>query len=91
MYVLQNAMKTGGGCIWSHFSEKTMGYSTGYFSEVGSFFKMVITQKFELGISPNFRKFNKFGVILEPFFRKTMGYSTGYFSEIGLFFKVVIT
>ena len=31
-----------------------MGYSTGKFSEIGSFLKMDITQKFELGISSNF-------------------------------------
>ena len=31
-----------------------MGYSTGYFSEFGPFFIMVITQKFELRISSNF-------------------------------------
>ena len=31
-----------------------MGYSTGKFSEIGSFLKMVITKKFELGISSNF-------------------------------------
>ena len=31
-----------------------MGYSTGYFSEIGSFLKMVITKKFELGIGSNF-------------------------------------
>ena len=33
---------------------KTMGYSTGKFSENGSFLKMVITRKFEFGISSNF-------------------------------------
>ena len=27
---------------------------TGHFSEIGSFFLMAITSKFELGISPNF-------------------------------------
>ena len=31
-----------------------MGYSTGKFSEIGSFFKMAITQKFEYRISLNF-------------------------------------
>ena len=31
-----------------------MGYSTGNFSEIGLFFKMAITQKFEVGISSNF-------------------------------------
>ena len=29
-------------------------YSTGYFSEIGMIFKMVITRKFEVGISSNF-------------------------------------
>ena len=61
-----------------------MGYSTGYFSEIGSFLKMVITKKFELGIGSNFlhsirtsiciRKCNKnWGVISEPFFGKNHG------------------
>ena len=61
-----------------------MGYSTGKFSEIGSFFKMVITRKFELGIGSNFlqsistsiciRKCNKkFSVIFEPFFGKKHG------------------
>ena len=31
------------GYFWSHFLEKSMGYSTGYFSEFGPFLKMVIT------------------------------------------------
>ena len=31
-----------------------MGYSTGKFSEIGSFFKMAVTQKIEVGISSNF-------------------------------------
>ena len=31
-----------------------MGYSTGKFSEIGSFLKMVITLKFEVGIGSNF-------------------------------------
>ena len=79
-----------------------MGYSTGYFSEIGRFLKMAITQKFELRISSNFlhsirtsiciRKCNKFfcdfGAI---FLEKSMGYSTGYFSVIGRFLKMAIT
>ena len=38
----------------SHFSGKGMGHSTGYFSEIGRFFKMAITQKLLVGISSNF-------------------------------------
>ena len=34
------------GSFLSHFLEKTMGYSTGYFSDFGIFFKMAITRKF---------------------------------------------
>ena len=51
-------------CIWkcnknfgwfrSHFLEKSMGYSTGIYSKIGWFLKMVITQKFELGIGSKF-------------------------------------
>ena len=81
------------GCFRSHFLEKTMGYSTGYFSEIGPFLQMAITQKFLVGIGSNFlhsirtsiciRKCNK---NLECFWRhfleKSMGYSTGYLSEI---------
>ena len=56
-----------------------MGYSTGIFSDFGSFFKMAITRKIEVGISSNLlhsistsicRKRNKNGVISEPFFWK---------------------
>ena len=35
------------------FWKKTMGYSLGYFSDFGHFYKMAITQKFEVGISSN--------------------------------------
>ena len=84
------------------FWKKSMDYSTGYFSEMGSFFKMAITQKFELGISSNFpysirtsiciRKCNKNGGCFRShFLEKSMDYSTGYFSEIGSFFKMAIT
>ena len=99
-------------CIWkcnknfwwfqSHFLEKTMGYSTGKFSEIGSFFKIAITRKFELGIGSNFLhniktsiciwKCNKnFWWFRSHFLEKTMGYSTGKFSENGWFLKMVIT
>ena len=79
-----------------------MGYSTGYFSKIGSFYKMAITRKFELGISSNFlysirtsiciRKCNKnLGCFRSHFSEKSMGYSTGYFSDFGIFFKMAIT
>ena len=67
-----------------------MGYSTGKFSEIGSFFKMALTRKFELEMSSNFlhnirtsiciRKCNKnFGWFRSHFLEKSMGYnSTGY-------------
>ena len=90
--------------LWfrSHFLEKSMGYSTGIFSKIGQFFKMVITPKIEVGISSNFlhsistsiyiRKCNKnFSWFRSHFLEKTMGYSTGIFSKIGRFFKMVIT
>ena len=90
------------GWFWSHFLEKSMGYSTGKFSEIDSFLKMVITQKFELGIGSNFLhnirtsmfiwKCNKnWGWFRSHFLKKSMGYSTVYFSEIGWFFKMAIT
>ena len=62
-----------------------MDYSLGYFSDFGSFLKMAITRKIEVGISSNLlqsiftsiyiRKFNKkfFLVISEPFFGKNHG------------------
>ena len=86
----------------SHFLEKSMGYSTGYFSEIGSFFKIAITRKILVGISSNFlhsirtsiciRKCNKnFLHFRSHFLEKSMGYSTGYFSENGLFLKILIT
>ena len=43
-----------GGDFGAIFWKKTMGYSTGHFSEMGQFFQMTITQKFEVGISSNF-------------------------------------
>ena len=61
-----------------------MDYSTGKFSEIGSFLKMAITQKIEVGISSNFvhsigtsiciRKCDKiFFAFSEPFFGKKHG------------------
>ena len=84
--------------FWSHFLEKSMGYSTGHFSKIGRFLKMVITQKIQVGISSNFlhsirisiciRKCNKnFLHFWSHFFEKSMGYSTGHFSKIGRFLK----
>ena len=40
--------------IFDEIWPTTLYYSTGKFSENGSFLKMVITQKFELGIGSNF-------------------------------------
>ena len=42
--------------LWylSHFSEKSMGYSAGYFSKISRFLKMVITRKILVRISSNF-------------------------------------
>ena len=34
--------------------EKTMGYSLSYFSDFGSFLKVAVTRKIEVGISSNF-------------------------------------
>ena len=73
-----------------------MGYSTGNFSEIGNFLKMLITRKIKVGISSNFlhsimtsiciRKCDKnFLHFRSHFLEKSMGYSTGNFSEIGDF------
>ena len=69
-----------------------MGYSLGYFSDFGSFFKMAITRKIEVGISSNLlcsiftsicmRKCNNFFCDFGAIF---MGYSLGYFSDFGSF------
>ena len=66
------------------FWKKAWAIVQGNFLEIGSFFKMVITQKFEPGIGSNFlhnirtsiciRKCNKNGCVFsEPFFRKKHG------------------
>ena len=79
-----------------------MGYSTGKFSETGSFLKMVITRKFELGISSNFlhsirtsiciRKCNKnFGDFGAIFWKKPWAIVQGNFLKNGSFLKMVIT
>ena len=41
------------GSFRDHFLEKSMGYSTGIFSDFGSFLKMTVTRKIEVGISSN--------------------------------------
>ena len=76
-----------------------MGYSTGYFSENGSFFKMAITQKIEVGISSNFvhsirtsiciRKSNKnFLVIFRAiFWKKAWTIVQGIFQKMAHFLK----
>ena len=54
-YVSENVIKILGD-FEAVFLEKIMGYSFafGYFSDSGSFFKMAITQKIEVGIGSNF-------------------------------------
>ena len=88
-------------CGWfrSHFLEKTMGYSTGKFSENGSFFKMATTWKIEVRISSNFlhnistsiciRKCNKnWGWFRSHFSEKSMGYIVqGIFQKMDHFLK----
>ena len=79
-----------------------MDYSLGYFSEFGSFLKVAVTQKIEVGISSNLlqsiftsiyiRKCNKnFWSFRSHFLEKTMDYSLGYFSDFGSFLKVAVT
>ena len=90
------------GSFFGHFLEKPMGYSTGFFSEIGPFFKLAVTQKIEVEISSNLlhsistsiciRKCNKNrGSFFGHFLEKPMGYSTGIFKEIGPFFKLAVT
>ena len=75
-----------------------MGYSTGKFSENGSFLKMVITRKFELGIGSNFlhnkghqcvsenvkKNFGDFGAI---FWKKAWAIVQGNFQKLAHFLK----
>ena len=79
-----------------------MGYSLRYFSDSGSFLKVAVTRKIEVGISSNLlqsiftsiciRKCNKnFWSFRSHFLEKTMGYSLRYFSDFGSFFKMAIT
>ena len=69
-----------------------MDYSPCFFSKIGSFFKMLITQKIQVGISSNFlhsirtsiciRKCNKnWGRFLGHFLEKTIGYNIEYFKN----------
>ena len=75
-----------------------MGYSTGYFSKIGQFFKMVITGKIEVGISSNFlhsirtsiciRKCNKnFGDFLAIIWKKAWAIVQGIFQKLANFLK----
>ena len=86
----------------SHFLEKTMGYSLGYFSEFWHFLKMAVTRKIEVRISSNFlhsistliciRKCNKnLGQFQSHFLKKTMDYSLVNFPDIWCFFKMAVT
>ena len=75
-----------------------MGYSTENFSEIGSFFKMAITRKIEVGISSNFlhsirtsiciRKCNKnWGVFGPIFWKKPWAIVQGIFQKLVRFLK----
>ena len=90
------------GSFFSHFLEKSMGYSLRYFSKTGQFLKLVITRKIFVGIGSNLlhsistsmciRKCNKNrGSFFSHFLEKSMGYSLRYFSKTGQFLKLVIT
>ena len=79
-----------------------MGYSTGIFSNFGSFLKVTVTRKIEVGINSNLlhsistsiciRKCNKiFWWFRGHFLEKSMGYSTGYFSKFWRFLKMAVT
>ena len=89
-------------CFQSHFLQKSMGYSTVIFSDFGSFLKMTVTRKIEVGISSNLlhsistsiciRKCNKnFWCFRSHFLQKSMDYSTVIFSDFGSFFKMTVT
>ena len=61
-----------GGDFRAIFLEKNMGYSTGYFSEIGSFFKMTI-----INVSENVIKMeNSLLVIFGEIWPKSLYYST---------------
>ena len=75
-----------------------MGYSTGKFSENGSFLKMVIIRKIEVGINSNFlpsistsicirklnKKFSDFGAI---FWKKPWAIVQGNFQKMAHYLK----
>ena len=65
-----------------------MGYSTGIFSDFGSFLKMTVTRKIEVGISSNLLHsisiFGDFGAI---FCKKPWAIALGIFQIFGVFFK----
>ena len=86
----------------SHFLEKSLYYSTVIFSDFGSFLKMTVTRKIEVGINSNLlhsistsiciRKCNKiFWWFRSHFLEKSMGYSTVIFLDFGSFLKMTVT
>ena len=88
--------------FWSHFLEKSLYYSTVIFSDFGSFLKMTVTQKMEVGINSNLlhsistsiciRKCNKiFWWFGSHFLEKSLYYSTVIFSDFGSFLKMTVT
>ena len=88
--------------FWSHFLEKSLYYSTVIFSDFGSFLKMIVTQKIEVGIDSNLlhsistsiciRKCNKkFSWFWSHFLEKSLYYSTVIFSDFGSFLKMTVT
>ena len=86
----------------SHFLEKSLYYSTVIFSDFGSFLKMTVTRKIEVGINSNLlhsistsiciRKCNKnFWWFRSHFLEKSLYYSTVIFSDFGSFLKMTVT
>ena len=88
--------------IWEPFFGKITYYSTVIFSDFGSFLKMTVTQKIEVGINSNLlhsistsiciRKCNKiFWWFGSHFLEKSLYYSTVIFSDFGSFLKMTVT
>ena len=86
----------------SHFLEKSLYYSTVIFLDFGSFLKMTVTRKIEVGINSNLlhsistsiciRKCNKnFWWFRSHFLEKSLYYSTVIFSDFGSFLKMTVT
>ena len=86
----------------SQFLEKSLYYSTVIFSDFGSFYKLAITWKIEVGINSNLlhsistsiciRKCNKiFSWFRSHFLEKSLYYSTVIFSDFGSFLKMTVT